>query len=262
MEDLVERILSPREVVNHGKVFPGPTDTSNWIIPGILLVGAYPGSAFGPERHRKTIEGVVKDAGVTTFVCLQPRDELEHRFIPYMHIAAELSTEANRQHQWSERNLPPRKEIYDASRLYQTESEMGPRAKYHHFSSASYGGPYTLERHGLTQLVFQIQDTRTAEDNDVLGFIQHLVERINVAFERRRKGDYHERFYIHCWGGHGRTGTITSLLLIALYGVTAETAIAYVMYSLSYRRWTKCSLCRPQKAQVRRLAPELIEGTE
>ena len=47
----------------------GPTPESNWVIPGLLLVGAYPAS----EDDDDTTELIVAilRQGVSKFVCLQ-----------------------------------------------------------------------------------------------------------------------------------------------------------------------------------------------
>jgi hypothetical protein len=34
-----------------------------------------------------------------------------------------------------------------------------------------------------------------------------------------------EKLYIHCWGGHGRTGTLVSLILAELYNLSADQAL-------------------------------------
>lgn len=36
-----------------------------------------------------------------------------------------------------------------------------------------------------------------------------------------------ERLYIHCWGGHGRTGTLVAVMLGRLYGLPYTTALRY-----------------------------------
>jgi len=33
------------------------------------------------------------------------------------------------------------------------------------------------------------------------------------------------RIYLHCWGGHGRTGTLVSIILSILYDLTAQEAM-------------------------------------
>lgn len=47
----------------------GPTEESNWVIPGRLLVGAYPASVQDAANAR--ILTSILSLGVTTFVCLQ-----------------------------------------------------------------------------------------------------------------------------------------------------------------------------------------------
>lgn len=47
----------------------GPTPESNWVIPGSLLVGAYPASQDDEETY-ELITSILKE-GVTKFVCLQ-----------------------------------------------------------------------------------------------------------------------------------------------------------------------------------------------
>lgn len=36
-----------------------------------------------------------------------------------------------------------------------------------------------------------------------------------------------ERLYIHCWGGHGRTGTLVAVMLSRLYGLSGLDALHY-----------------------------------
>ena len=47
----------------------GPTNESNWVLPGHLLVGAYPG-VVDDEENMSTIWGIL-NCRITTFVCLQ-----------------------------------------------------------------------------------------------------------------------------------------------------------------------------------------------
>merc|ERR1711924_241850 len=35
--------------------------------------------------------------------------------------------------------------------------------------------------------------------------------------------------YVHCWGGHGRTGTVLCGLLVKAYGMKTKEAAAYFM---------------------------------
>lgn len=49
--------------------YVGPTEESNWVIKGRLLVGAYPSSVHD-EANARILTGILK-LGITTFVCLQ-----------------------------------------------------------------------------------------------------------------------------------------------------------------------------------------------
>ena len=41
----------------------GPISTSNWVIPGKLIAGSYPGSQESEVEHRDTIAAII-DAGI------------------------------------------------------------------------------------------------------------------------------------------------------------------------------------------------------
>ena len=58
----------------------GPTEESNWVLPGRLLVGAYP-SAVDDALNEKILTSILR-LGVTTFVCLQK--EYEHNSPEYL----------------------------------------------------------------------------------------------------------------------------------------------------------------------------------
>src|SRR5438105_11918660 len=67
----------------------GPTSTSNWIYPGRLLVGAYPGNKESIEKHELIIKQIV-DVGINTFISLIHDSELA-KFRPYTEIATKLN---------------------------------------------------------------------------------------------------------------------------------------------------------------------------
>eukprot|EP01084_Bolivina_argentea_P133659 235899_1 len=53
--------------------------------------------------------------------------------------------------------------------------------------------------------------------------IQYIDELIKIVFQTTTK-----KVYIHCYGGHGRSGVIGSLLLQAIYGMDSMTAIKFL----------------------------------
>ena len=50
-----------------------PTSSSYWVVPELLLAGAYPG-ASDPEKHRAKVWALL-DAGIRTFINLMEKDE-------------------------------------------------------------------------------------------------------------------------------------------------------------------------------------------
>lgn len=63
-----------------------------------------------------------------------------------------------------------------------------------------------------------------------------------------------EVLYIHCWGGHGRTGTLVCLILSMLYGMGAPSALHLCQAyhdTRSYPQHVKSPQTPIQRAQVR-----------
>lgn len=63
-----------------------------------------------------------------------------------------------------------------------------------------------------------IPDMGITEDRRIWKLAKHIVRRLQTS---------NDVFYVHCWGGHGRSGTLVSLVLVLL-GMSAEKAIRYV----------------------------------
>jgi protein-tyrosine phosphatase len=62
-----------------------------------------------------------------------------------------------------------------------------------------------------------IADLKTTEDYSVIKLAKKLVR---MHFQGKK-------FYIHCWGGHGRTGVIICVMLYLMYGLSVEEIFAY-----------------------------------
>ncbi len=63
--------------------------------------------------------------------------------------------------------------------------------------------------------------------------------------------------YVHCKGGHGRTGTIVALVLCRLYGISAKQAVTYVQiahYARKHAAIHNSPETLIQFAQVERIA--------
>ena len=74
--------LESQESINtHRDDYLGCTEESNWVIPGRLLVGAYP-SVNDDDLNEEILTSVLS-LGVTTFVCLQ-QEYRSHGVTEYM----------------------------------------------------------------------------------------------------------------------------------------------------------------------------------
>ena len=87
-------------------------------------------------------------------------------------------------------------------------------------------------------------------DSAMLEFIPRLADRVC------REG---ECVYVHCWGGHGRTGTVIALLLVRLCGLHADRALHLTGWFHDQRvnRKSTSPQTRAQRSQVTRLALQL-----
>lgn len=76
--------------------------------------------------------------------------------------------------------------------------------------------------------------------------------------QRLAKG---EVLYLHCWGGHGRTGTVVSIMLHLMYGLSADEAMERCQHVHDIRR-IPISVGSPQtehqREQVRRVVDHLV----
>ena len=67
----------------------------------------------------------------------------------------------------------------------------------------------------LSFVHFPIKDCGVSDDDSVLELAKKLVQAI-------AHGDI---IYLHCWGGHGRTGTVVCIMLHLMYGLSAMEAM-------------------------------------
>lgn len=91
-----------------------------------------------------------------------------------------------------------------------------------------------------------VVDGMVMADDDMIKLIKKLTE----LFGKK------EVLYVHCYGGHGRAGTVASLLLATIYGLAADNAMEHVQKYHDTRLWTEDSespASEVQRLQVRRL---------
>eukprot|EP01084_Bolivina_argentea_P230540 388926_1 len=99
-------------------------------------------------------------------------------------------------------------------------------------------------------IAFTIQDFRIVDDKTTAKFVAMLTQKIlNI-----KSGN---KIYLHCYGGHGRTGLISSLLLQAIYGMNSEISLKFI-YEIHKVRHPYCGDDRMpeswnQREQIKRL---------
>jgi len=169
--------------------FQGPLTESNWLIYGILLVGAYPAPAsFNPHAADSYLEQLLS-IGIDTFVCLN--DEYGKNPEHYAYAEDEGDPKL-----YGSRGLP-----------------------------ALSAGKFVKDRDFINM---PVKDMNIGDPTKIIDLCEDLVKRICEG----------KHVYIHCTGGHGRTGTIASILLCLLYGITADESLEYVQYAHDQRQTT------------------------
>jgi protein-tyrosine phosphatase len=93
-----------------------------------------------------------------------------------------------------------------------------------------------------------IADCSITDDNETLAVAQKLVKDIQNG----------EVIYLHCWGGHGRTGIIVSLMLHLIYGITSVEAMRRCKFLHDMRK-AKVNVGSPQTELQREQVSRIIE---
>mmetsp|Transcript_127462 Transcript_127462/g.354849 ORF Transcript_127462/g.354849 Transcript_127462/m.354849 type:complete len:229 (-) Transcript_127462:246-932(-) len=188
-----------------GQILRGPTESSNWVIPGMLMCGSYPG-ALEDRRNDQFLKRILSK-GVDTFVCLQ--DELDN-------------------------DIP--EDVW--------RSGMGLRP---YFSDAQ-----KLTRKELKWVQLPIVDGHIAPD-------EVTAELVVLLAEDMRAGRI---IYLHCLGGHGRTGVICCIMLSYLYRITAVEAMKRIQAYHDCRmdpQGAKSPQTVLQRDQVKRQVHQLLK---
>lgn len=99
----------------------------------------------------------------------------------------------------------------------------------------------------------EIVDCNVTDDIKILKFAIKIVKLLEAG----------EKIYLHCWGGHGRAGTVFCIVLHLIYGMSAEDALNFCQRVHDTRQaWVKVG--SPQTAkqgdQVKNIIRDIIEG--
>ena len=113
---------------------------------------------------------------------------------------------------------------------------------------------YPLLTSTITKIKFihkPIADLGIINDNETLKLAQDI-------FSLMQNG---EVIYLHCWGGHGRTGVIVCLILHLMYGLNSNDAIRYCQLLHGMRELyvnVGSPQTKQQRDQVKRIIGKLI----
>jgi hypothetical protein len=100
---------------------------------------------------------------------------------------------------------------------------------------------------------FPIVDCDVTDDDDVVDLAVHLCESLLRG----------EVIYMHCWGGHGRTGTLACIMLHMLYGLDAAAAMGRCQECHDLRHWpvdVTSPQTSAQREQVERVIARLAQA--
>jgi len=200
----------------------GPTPESNWVIPGVLMAGAFPATVDDGETF-KLLTSILK-LGVTKFVCLQ----LEYNPVVPEYI-------------WRNNSKVLRPYFNDVQQIVENKE------KY----EALRDIPNIVTADRLSFEHCPIKDCSVTDDSIVLELAKKLVHAI-------RNGDV---IYLHCWGGHGRTGTVVCIMLHLMYGMNDIEAMTYCQTVHDLREYNVnvgSPQTQVQRNQVTRIIHHLI----
>jgi len=129
----------------------------------------------------------------------------------------------------------------------QTQDELSRFAPYKPHVE-SYLEENNMDRSSVEFLNLEIPDTYVTSDEALMTFInKELIPRVT---------NDSCKMLIHCWGGHGRTGTVTACLISHLYKIGSEESLERVAktHKCRERARGRAPTTQPQFKQVRRLA--------
>jgi hypothetical protein len=160
----------------------GPRGFCNWLIPGRVMIGQYPGPedfVVQWDESKDHIDKMVKDAKIRVFCCLQ--DEIP----PQDDFAT-----------WT---------FFDGK--YQTNSIFRDQGRYLHHYGKIAKNALSSSSEDITFLHTPITDLSTPDSTSLIVLLSQILDELQR----------HRPIYLHCWRGRGRAGTIGAILVGLLY---------------------------------------------
>ena len=194
----------------------------NWIVPGLLMVGQYPGQnpeSSGPtaSEAREHIRSVVADAGIRTFCCLQsevPAQDDDAAWKKAEHSGGGVYLDGYARAMWPKPftwYAPMVREVMECGDNLEEAASPDP-VRYLHVP---------------------IEDLTVPESSgQFYGLLGELLTILGEAVDNESpSGAYSGGIYIHCWGGRGRAGLVGSCLLSLLFPELDATQVLDLVQS-------------------------------
>ena len=167
----------------------GPRGFCNWLVPGALMLGQYPGESpiHGPSaaEARAHVARCAADARVGTWVCLQTEVPAQDDDAAWRAALADGG---------GVRLAPPLRERFP-----------GIFSRYAPLAAA--GAPPTAPPPDFLRA--PIEDLSTPDTSALRALLGDLLGALDARAE--------EAIYMHCWGGRGRAGLVGACLLSLMW---------------------------------------------
>lgn len=160
----------------------GPRGFCNWLVPGRIMIGQYPGPedfVVQNDESKNHIDKMVQDANIRVFCCLQ--DEIPPQ--------DDLTT-------WT---------FFDGK--YAINSKFRDQGRYLHHYGTLAKNALNSSSEEITFLHTAITDLSTPDSSSLISLLSQILDELQR----------HQSIYIHCWRGRGRAGTVGAILLGLLY---------------------------------------------
>jgi protein-tyrosine phosphatase len=226
---------SDEYVMKHSYMYQGPSKDSNWVLPGRLLVGAYPHAPIdtsvstdvntentngGCTIHDFDVLSSILKKGITTFVCLAREYPID-----IVDSSSSNSSSSRRPRAYFD---VVRQIISDENYVKKLKFDMKNESFSNHVNNIDSHLDIVTEDN-VTFVHYPIVDHKCTEDNYVIKLAYNLIK----ALERG------EIIYLHCMDGSGRTGIMVSLLLHLIYGIDAQEAMSRCQLLYDIREGSK-----------------------
>ena len=189
-----------------------------------VFEGFYAGAFPGDLNNKQNDENLITllNSGFDTFVCMMTEYQPE-------------ALERQWRNNWAHRVVRPY--MKDIKRILENKEQ--------------YPTLLNTVSNDITFKHIPIKDMKTILDADTLHAAIEVVDLLKSG----------KKIYLHCWGGHGRTGVIVCLVLYLVGGLTAEEAFNYCQHVHDLRENNCLETPSPQtdlqREQVKRIIRSL-----